>query len=389
MDQVEPRGQPRETPVDEILARGRARRRRLRQGWAGGSGLVALAIIAAVVVLSRSPATQVHVTGGPTPPTAPQPTPELSPGAGSPLPTCRPDQYQLGIGVTGETSAGLGIIAHPTLVKGSPCTLTAQAQLSLVDSAGRPLAVAGNPSTATISGRVGAGADATMDFRNQFFWSNWCGVRSPEATLQVHLVEQGVSVTRTFSYPVCISQGQGSSLTLIPPASPGASSPNAITAATQREVAIYSALVRYEIGQLTATAQSPPDSMFFVQNQLFALAPTATATDPNRFTSLSQQGPVPAAVQEGITSAVAPTPLRFVPDPRAVSLPCATTKQNYVFRLGLVPPAGDQIQVYAGYVFTGAGGGGHEAVYALADTGTTWTVTGPVGIEQNTLGLCG
>ncbi|MEA2532370.1 MAG: hypothetical protein QOJ93_181, partial [Actinomycetota bacterium] len=107
--------------------------------------------------------------------------------------------------------------AHPTLVKGSPCTLTAQAQLSLVDSAGRPLAVAGNPSTATISGRVGAGADATMDFRNQFFWSNWCGVRSPEPTLQVHLIEQGVSVTRTFSYPVCISQGQGSSLTLIPP----------------------------------------------------------------------------------------------------------------------------------------------------------------------------
>jgi hypothetical protein len=143
--------------------------------------------------------------------------------------------------------------------------------------------------------------------------------------------------------------------------------PNVVTSATQREVAIYSALVRYEIGQLTATAQSPQDSMFFVQNQLFDLAPTATATNPNRFTALSQEGPVPAAV----------------------SLPCATTKQNYVFRLGLVPPAGDQIQVYAGYVFTGAGGGGHEAVYALADTGTTWTVTGPVGIEQNSLGLCG
>jgi hypothetical protein len=154
-------------------------------------------------------------------------------------------------------------------------------------------------------------------------------------------------------------------------------------------VAIYSALVRYEIGQLTATAQSPPGSMFFVQNQLFALAPTATATDPNRFTSLSQQGPVPAAVQEGITNAVAPTPLRFVPDPQAVSLPCATTRRNYVFRLGVVPPAGDQIQVYGGYVFTGTGGGGHQAVYALAATGTAWTVTGPVGIEQNSLGVCG
>jgi hypothetical protein len=45
--------------------------------------------------------------------------------------------------------------------------------------------------------------------------------------------------------------------------------------------------------------------------------------------------------------------------------------------------------VYAGYVFTGTGRGGHEAVYALADTGTAWTVTGPVGIEQNSLGLCG
>jgi hypothetical protein len=152
---------------------------------------------------------------------------------------------------------------------------------------------------------------------------------------------------------------------------------------------IYSTLLRYEIGQLTATTRSPSGSRFFVQNQIFALAPTATATNPNRFTALKQEGPVPAAVQDGIVNALAPTPLGFVPDPQAVALPCMASRQNYVVRLGLVPPTGDQIQIYAGFVFTGAGGGGHDAVYALADTGKAWIVTGPVGIQQNSLGVCG
>jgi hypothetical protein len=73
-------------------------------------------------------------------------------------------------------------------------------------------------------------------------------------------------------------------------------SASAQASVAQREAAVYSALVRYEIAQLTATAQSPPGSMYFVQNQIFALAPTATATNPNRFTALSQEGPVSTAV---------------------------------------------------------------------------------------------
>src|SRR5258708_34088521 len=172
-------GTSAEAPVDEIVTRGRERRRRLRQRWVAGSGLVVLAIIAAVVVLSKSPTTQVHVSGGPTPSTAPQPT----------------------------------------------------------------LA---------------------------------------------------------------------------------ASSSSAVT---QREVAIYAALLRHEIGQLmptgTATSQSPSGSTFYVQNELFGLAPTATATDPNRFTTLTQAGPVSAAVQEGTVNAPAPIPIRFVPKVEAdpVSVP--------------------------------------------------------------------
>lgn len=231
-------GTQAEVPVDEIIARGRDRRRRLRQGWLAGSGLVVVAIVAAGVVLSRAPTTHVHVTGGPTPSTTSQPTQTLSSSPGSPLPSCQPDQYQLDIGVAGETSAGLAIEVQPTLVKGSPCRLAAQAQLLLHDSAGRALAVTGNPSTAAISGQVAPGIDETTEFPNQFFWSNWCGARSPDAGVQISLKGQGVSVTRTSSYPICVTQRQRSTLIVInsaasptppPPTSTGSSSSSLVT----------------------------------------------------------------------------------------------------------------------------------------------------------------
>ena|SRR2546423_6944701 len=86
-------------PVEEIVARGQARKRRLRQRWVAGSGLVALAIISALVVLSKSGTTQLHVVGTPTPSITPTPTlaPSpvtsghgLLPGTPSPAPTAVP-----------------------------------------------------------------------------------------------------------------------------------------------------------------------------------------------------------------------------------------------------------------------------------------------------------
>jgi hypothetical protein len=171
------------------------------------------------------------------------------------------------------------------------------------------------------------------------------------------------------------------------------------SAVTQREVAIYAALLRNEIGQLmptgTATSQSPSGSTFYVQNELFALAPTATATDPNRFTTLTQAGPVSAAVQEGIVNALAPIPIVFVPKVEAVEVPvpsapgCTTVPgAGYVLMLGSIPATGDRIQVYAGWV-NPAAVAGHNAVYALIQTGNSWRVTCTVGPEQSSLGGCG
>jgi hypothetical protein len=165
-------------------------------------------------------------------------------------------------------------------------------------------------------------------------------------------------------------------------------------------VAVYSALLRYQTGQLkltaTATTLSPSGATIYVQNRLFALAPTATATDPNRFNTLTQAAPVPAAVQEGIVKALAPIPIVFVSDVQAVSVPLLSaggcTKvpgAGYVFMLGSIPPAGDQIQVYEGWVFP-AGVAADRAVYALDQgTGNSWNVTGTVGPGQRSLGGCG
>jgi len=125
------------------------------------------------------------------------------------------------------------------------------------------------------------------------------------------------------------------------------------------------------------------------------LATTATATDPNRFTTLAQAGPVPTAVQEGIVHALAPIPVVFVPNVEAVEVPVPSAPgctevpgAGYVFMLGSIPPNGDQIQVYAGWVFP-AMVGGQKAVYALIQTGNLWNVTGTVGPEQSSLGGCG
>ena len=177
------------------------------------------------------------------------------------------------------------------------------------------------------------------------------------------------------------------------------SSASVLTATEQREVAVSAAILRYEIGQLTPTgtaaSPSPSDATSFVQNQFFALAPTATAADPNRYTTRTQVGPVPTSVQGGIVNALAPTPIVFVPNDHAVTVPlpsapgCVSVAgSGYVFRLGSVPSAGDQIQVYAGWDQPAWIAGG-EAVYALARTGNSWTVTGTVGPEEHSLGGCG
>lgn len=177
---------------------------------------------------------------------------------------------------------------------------------------------------------------------------------------------------------------------------------NVLTATEQREVAVYTALLRYEIAQLTptgtATTPSPSLAPFYVQDQIFGLAPTATAADPNRFKTLSQVGLVPAAVQGGIVNTLAPTPIVFVPNVQGitVAVPSAggCTKiigSGYMFMLGSVPSTGDQIQVYAGWSGVGPlpGPGGHNAVYDVAQTGNSWMITGTVGLPQSMLGGCG
>lgn len=188
--------------------------------------------------------------------------------------------------------------------------------------------------------------------------------------------------------------GQGTSAGVTPTST---SSASVLTATEQREVAVSAAILRYEIGQLTPTGTaappSPSEATSFVQNQFFALAPTTTAADPNRYNTLSQVGPVPTSVQGGIVNALAPTPIVFVPNDQAVSVPlplgCVSVPgSGYVFRLGTVPSAGDEIQVYAGWDEP-AMVGGRNAVYALARTGNSWTVTGTVGPEESSLGGCG
>ena len=177
-----------------------------------------------------------------------------------------------------------------------------------------------------------------------------------------------------------------------------------LTATEQREVAIYVALLRYEIGQLTptgtATTPSPSEATFFIQNQLFALVPTAraslpppplispslssSATEP-ALTTVTQAGPIPTALQEAIVNALAPTPIVFVPNVQAVTVPVPSALgcsgiigAGYVFTLGSVPPTGNQVQVYGGWAGLGVGGllpGGRDFVYALAHTGDAWMVT--------------
>jgi len=130
-------------------------------------------------------------------------------------PACQPDQYRLTVSTEGETSAGIGVAALPVYVKGPACALTVQAELSLLDSTGKLLAVTGNPITATISGEVSPTAEETTQFPNAFFWSNWCGARSPDAQFRIRLPGTAVGVNRTAGAPICITPGAGSNLTVI------------------------------------------------------------------------------------------------------------------------------------------------------------------------------
>jgi hypothetical protein len=178
--------------------------------------------------------------------------------------------------------------------------------------------------------------------------------------------------------------------------------PSVLDPTAQREVAVYSALLRYEIEEPTptgtATTPNPSGSTFFVQDQFFAFGPTATATDPNRFNALSPAGPVATDVQQGVINALAPTPVVFVPNLQAVIVPVPSapgctkvTGAGYVFKLGSVPLTGDQIQVYAGWDGAGSspGDAGRDAMYGLTYAGDSWVVTGTVSGVQDTLGGCG
>lgn len=212
--------------------------------------------------------------------------------------------------------------------------------------------------------------------------------QAPKAPVSVHVLGKSGQANLTGGTPTPTPTSQlGSSL---------------LDSTAQREVAVYAAVLRYEIGQLTPTGTAnpanPSDSTFFVQDRVFALSPTASANDPNSFNSLIPSGTVPTDVQQGVIGAIAPTPIAFVPNIQSALVPASSSGScdkvkgaGYVFKLGAVPLTGDQIQVYAGWYGKGpfAGAGGRDAIYSLTQSNGSWVVTGPVGTTQNTLGGCG
>lgn len=132
----------------------------------------------------------------------------------TPLATCDASGLRLNLVVSGETgTAGIGLIV---LSPKAPCRVATNATLTLVDDAGKPLDVHGNPATASLDGVAGR-TEQDSQFANSFDWQNWCGPRTPSPRLEVRLPAFGLESTVTpSSLPRCDLPGSASTLATIP-----------------------------------------------------------------------------------------------------------------------------------------------------------------------------
>ena len=157
--------------------------------------------------------------------------------------------------------------------------------------------------------------------------------------------------------------------------------------ATQRAVAIYSAVLRYDIDHVVPLQTVPPataGAAYNVLNDTYALV---TATGGARPT-----GAIPSGVQAGIISALRPTALAFVSSAAAVALPptpgaCAPIAgRGWLFTLGDIPPGGDEVAVYSRADSSVVKG--PAWLYDVKRTTAGWAVAGSV--ETNRIeSLCG
>jgi hypothetical protein len=184
-----------EAPVDDIVARGRRRRRRQHRGWVGASGLLALVIIAAVVVLSKPGTTQLRGVGPAIPGTSPTST-GVSPAAsacqaGSLLATASWEGAQPGSVAGGIAFTNTGKAA---------CYLQGQPKVQLFDQHGQLLAVAETPVSASnvTSSAVpvvlapGSGADELL-----VQWFNFCASNATPVQVRVVFASGPGSVSVT------------------------------------------------------------------------------------------------------------------------------------------------------------------------------------------------
>jgi hypothetical protein len=152
---------------------------------------------------------QTPLAGGPTS----RPTRANMPSAATPA--CDPSKLRLFMQAQGENT-GTVVGAVVTASEGAPCRLATTATLSLLDVSGHLLAVNGNPATATISGLVGE-TQQDSQFTNSFYWSNWCGPRSPSPQLRLRLPAIGLETTEAPPHlPVCVDTTSASVLATIP-----------------------------------------------------------------------------------------------------------------------------------------------------------------------------
>lgn len=169
-------------------------------------------------------------------------------------------------------------------------------------------------------------------------------------------------------------------------------------AATQRDAAVYAAIVRYE---LTSFDASPTATPIYVQTGLVSatvvtsrpIIPSLPAfargltPSPRPALSITPAGLLPADAQTALRAALAPAAVQFVASESVV--PSTYGEGHVLFvALGTVPAVGDHVEVY---VLAGdlPWVTGHSGSLALALSDQTWTVTGTAGPQQTTLGDCG
>ena len=396
-------------PVEEIVARGRARRRHRRQ-LVATSGLAALAIMSVVVVLSRAGPTQLHVVG---PSSSGTPTP-TSTGVPAGTPPC--PATALSAAATWEDTGGpvAGRVVFTNLGRAA-CYLRGQPTVQLVDELGQPLSVTEFPVTAVVTSPdvpVALAPGSRADFV-LLHWFTWCAPAPKSVAMNIVLPAGAGSVPVTppvGRVPTCGSPqhpsastiyvgnimtpeaGNVGALALAPSQAPGPTStmppsPTALSPLAQREVAISTALLRYQIGKLRAGDAAQPTPIPSPSVLPYYVEDHFSTYTPNSQSPVQSAGPIPLAVQAGIVQALAPIPVVFVPNPEAVTLPsCAIGGAGFVFRLGVIPAPGDEVHVYLGVGITA---GSSDDVYGLVRSGQTWTVTGTIGNGSKVLGGCG